>query len=63
MINGEKSMVYNHMAAFIRTRNSLQCRSHHQKMLKTYLFVQDIISHYAKVVIPFFQREESRLKY
>ena len=63
MLNGEKSLIYNHMAAFVRTRNSLQCRSHHQKMLKTHHSIQDIISYYTKVVIPFFQRQESKLRY
>jgi hypothetical protein len=26
--------IFNQMAEFLKTRNSMQCKSHHQKMLK-----------------------------
>lgn len=34
------------MARFIATRNSLQCRSHHQKLEEKYTHVNKIISLY-----------------
>jgi hypothetical protein len=32
------------MGAYLKTRTSLQCRSHHQKMLKTHKTVRGIIA-------------------
>ena len=36
------------MAGFVQTRNSLQCRSHHQKLEEKYHFPNKIISNYKK---------------
>lgn len=40
------------MASFIATRNSLQCRSHHQKLEEKYCHVNKIIAFYK----PFFSK-------
>jgi hypothetical protein len=42
------------MAKEIRTRSSVQCRSHHQKMVQTHGDLHHIISHYEENVIPYY---------
>ena len=34
------------MSKFIESRNSVQCHSHHQKMVKKYGSIQNIIDHH-----------------
>lgn len=41
---GDKQFVYNYMAEFIKTRNSRNCKSHHQKMMKRFGSIDDIIN-------------------
>jgi len=36
LCNGSKSSIYRSMSLFVKTRTALQCRSHHQKMIKTH---------------------------
>lgn len=42
------------MAKEIKSRNSVQCRSHHQKMCHTYGSTSQIIEHYEANVIPYY---------
>jgi hypothetical protein len=42
------------MAREVRTRNPVQCRSHHQKMVQTYGELAHIITHYEENVIPYY---------
>lgn len=36
--------IFHRLSAFIKTRTSVQCKSHHQKMIKRYETVENIIS-------------------
>ncbi len=41
----KRSRIFNKMALYIKTRNPIQCRSHHQKLLKYYKTIEGIIKH------------------
>ena len=47
------------MASFIGTRNSLQCRSHHQKLLEKYGEIKTIILNFKK----YLGKEQYKEKY
>jgi hypothetical protein len=49
-----ESKVFCLMAKEIRTRSSVQCRSHHQKMVQTYGELSNIVAHYEENVIPYY---------
>ena len=59
---GEKTKIYDMMASSIKSRTALQCRSHHQKMMKTHGSIDYIIQYYSQVVIPYFKMQEAKLK-
>ena len=52
----KKHKIFNEMAKWMRTRNSEQCRSHHQKKLHYHQSIRNIISHYHEVI---FRRMEN----
>lgn len=60
--SGEKTKIYSKMADCIKSRTALQCRSHHQKMMKTHGSIDYIIQYYSGVVIPYFTKQEAKLK-
>mgnify|MGYP006897141805 CR=1 FL=1 len=43
------------MATEIPSRSSVQCRSHHQKMVQVYGEPLEIIAHYEDKVIPYYK--------
>lgn len=45
------------MSQLIKTRKSIQCRSHHQKMMKYHGSILRIVQHYENDVIPRYQRK------
>lgn len=47
--------VFSLMAQEMRSRNAVQCRSHHQKMVQAYGTLENIISHYEANVIPYYE--------
>ena len=51
------SRIFCLMTREIRSRSSVQCRSHHQKMVHTYGEVPFIISHYENNVIPYYKSQ------
>jgi hypothetical protein len=40
------SKVFKEMAAFISSRDGIQCRSHHMKLLRTHSKIRRIITHF-----------------
>ena len=49
--NRRKGKVFVRMSKFVRSRNSDQCRSHHQKLIKYYKDVKGIIEFYKSEVL------------
>ena len=39
----KKYRIFNKMALFVKTRDKIQCRTHHQKMIRKYLTFQNIL--------------------
>jgi hypothetical protein len=54
-----ESKVFCLMAKEIRTRSSVQCRSHHQKMVQTHRELHTIINHYEENVIPYYSAKST----
>ena len=38
------------MAEFLTTRDSLQCRSHHQKVLEKFLDIKNILIYFKRII-------------
>jgi hypothetical protein len=55
----KRNKVFTKMAKSIRSRNSDQCRSHHQKLMQYHGDINNIILHYQSFV---FKKMESLLK-
>lgn len=57
-----KERIFSLMAKAIKSRNAVQCRSHHQKMVQTYGEHEDIIFHYENRVIPHYEAKIKEMK-